>query len=129
MSIATVLTTTNDIRVPRQTAFSTVGVKPESGATATAFTQTGPALDDFTLSAYMAGAYVVASFELLQDVPSFETFAVNDLLVAQNQLEEGLLVSGSGNGQAQGLLGNVGAGVTGATADANGNLVSINAHL
>ena len=110
--LATVLNTTNDLRVPRQIAASTAAYKAESGATTNNFVETGPSLDQFTLSAFMAGAFVKMSFELAQDVPAFQAFAVNDLMNAQQQVEEGWFVSGSGVNQAQGLLGNVGAGVT-----------------
>ena len=122
--IATVIPTTNDLRIPRQTAASVATFKAESDATANSFTETGPTLDQFTLSAFMAGAFVKMSFELAQDVSAFEAFAVSDLLNAQQQLEEGWFVSGTGINQAQGLIGNVGAGVT-EEPDALGNLVSL----
>ncbi len=50
------------------------------------------------------------------------------MLNAQQTYEEALYVSGSGNGQAQGLIGNVGAGVN-EEPDANGNLISIDGTL
>lgn len=126
--LATVLPTTNDLRVPRQTAASTAAYKAESGATTNNFVETGPSLDQFTLSAFMAGAFVKLSVELAQDVPAFNAFVTNDLLNAQQQVEEGWFVSGSGVNQAQGMLGNVGAGVT-EEPDALGNLVSIDGTL
>ncbi len=126
--LATVLNTTNDIRVPRQIAASTAASKAESGATVNNFVETGPSLDQFTLSAFMAGAFVKMSFELAPDVPAFQAFAVSDLLNAQQQVEEGWFVSGSGVNQAQGMLGNVGAGVT-EEPDALGNPVSIDGTL
>ena len=122
--IATVIPTTNDVRIPRQTAASVASYKAESGATAVSFAETGPTLDQFTLSAFMAGAFVRMSFELAQDVPAFQAFAVTDLLNAQQQLEESWFITGTGTNQAQGLIGNVGAGVT-EEPDALGNLVSI----
>lgn len=126
--LATVIPTTNDLRVPRQVAASTAAFKPESGATANTFAETGPAIDDFTLSAFMAGAFVKMSFELAQDVPAFQSFAANDLQIAQQQLEESWFISGSGVNQGQGVLGNVGVGVT-EEPDASGNLVSIDGTL
>jgi HK97 family phage major capsid protein len=127
-SVATIIPTTNDLRIPRQTAASVAAFKAESGATANSFTETGPVLDQFTLSAFMSGAFVKMSFELAQDVPSFEAFAVTDLLNAQQQLEESWYVSGTGINQAQGLIGNVGVGVT-EEPDSSGNLVSIDGTL
>ncbi len=50
------------------------------------------------------------------------------MILAQQFLEEGLYVNGSGTGQAQGLIGNVGTGVT-EEPDGNGNLVSISGTL
>jgi HK97 family phage major capsid protein len=64
------------------------------------------------------------SWELVQDVPTFQAFAITDMVLAQQMFEENLYVNGTGTGQAQGLIGNVGAGVT-EEPDANGNLVSI----
>lgn len=122
--LATVLPTTNDIRVPRQTAGSTAAFKAESGATTNSFTETGPTIDQVTLSAFMAGAFVKMSVELVQDVPAFQAFAVSDLQNAQQQLEEGWFISGTGVNQGQGVLGNVGNGVT-EQPDALGNLVTI----
>ncbi len=109
-SIATVLPTSNDIKVPRQTAFSTAAAKAESGASSNTFTESDPTLDQFTLSAFMAGVTHTCSWELLEDVPSFRSFAVNDMLTAQQLYEENLYVNGTGTGQAQGLIGNVGTG-------------------
>jgi HK97 family phage major capsid protein len=82
-------------------------------------------LDQFTLSAFMAGLSHTISWELAQDVPSFQQFAVGDMLLAQSLFEENWYVNGTGTGQPQGLLGDTGVGVTGVTADGSGNLLSI----
>ncbi len=103
--LATVIPTTNDIKIPRKTTFSTAAGKAESGATANTFVESEPTLDQFTLSAYMAGIMQKISWELAQDVPAFQAFCVGDMLTSQQQYEEGLYVSGTGNGQAQGLIG------------------------
>lgn len=125
-SAATVIPTSSDIKIPRQTAFSTAHAKAEGDGTGSnLFTESEPTLDQFTLSAFMAGVEHLISWELAQDVPSFNSFAISDMLVAQELYEENLFITGSGSGQAQGLLGNVGAGVSGETADSNGNLLSI----
>jgi HK97 family phage major capsid protein len=68
------------------------------------------------------------SIELAQDAPYFQTFVLDDMVTALLEYEEPLFISGSGSGQPQGLLGNVGAGIT-AEPDAGGNLVSIAATL
>lgn len=109
-SIATVVPTSMDIKVPRQTAFSTAAAKAESGASSNSFTESDPTLDQFTLSAFMAGVTHTCSWELLEDVPSFRAFAVGDMLTAQQLYEENVYVNGTGSGEAQGLIGNVGTG-------------------
>lgn len=109
-SIASVVPTSMDIKVPRQTAFSTSAAKAESGASSNSFTESEPTLDQFTLSAFMAGLTHVCSWELLEDVPSFQAFAIGDMLTAQQLFEENWYVNGTGTGQAQGLIGNVGTG-------------------
>lgn len=125
--LATVLPTAMDIKIPRQITLSTASVKAESGVTINSFTESEPTLDQFTLSAFMAGLVHEVSWELAQDVPSFQSFAVSDMLLAQSIFEENWYVNGTGNGQPQGLIGNTGVGLTAATPDANGNLVSIDA--
>lgn len=126
-SISTVVATATDIKVPRHTVFGTAALKSESGGADNFFTESDPTIDQFTLSAFMGGISHTISWELLQDVPTFQQFAITDLILALSMLEEGLFVSGTGTGQAQGLLGNVGTGVTGAVADGSGNLLSVQA--
>jgi HK97 family phage major capsid protein len=109
-SIATVVPTSMDIKVPRQSTFSSASAKAESGASSNSFTESEPTLDQFTLSAFMAGLTHICSWELLEDVPSFQAFSVTDMLSAQQIFEENWYVNGTGNGQAQGLIGNVGTG-------------------
>ena len=123
--LATVIPTASDIKVPRHLTLSTASAKAESGATFNSFTESEPTLDQFTLSAYMAGLVHNISWELAQDVPSFQSFAVNDMLLAQSVYEENLYVNGTGVGQAQGLIGNTGVGITAATPDSSGNLLSL----
>ena len=113
---ASVIATANDIKVPRGLAFGTAAGKAESGASDNYFTGTDPTLEQFTLSAFMAGSAHSVSFELLQDVPSFIQFAMNDGILALQMYEGNLFVNGTGTGQAQGLIGNTGAGVTGVAA-------------
>ncbi|HZR58467.1 MAG TPA: phage major capsid protein [Terriglobales bacterium] len=112
-SIATVIGTASDIKVPRSTAFGVAAAKAESGASDNFFTESDPTLDQFTLSAFMAGITHTISWELAQDVPSFQQFALSDLVLALQMFEANLFVNGTGTGQAQGLIGNTGTGVTG----------------
>jgi HK97 family phage major capsid protein len=122
--LANVIPTVMDIKVPQKGSFGTASAKAENAA----FVESDPAIGQFTLSAFMNGIQETISWELAQDVPAFQSFAVTDMLLACQMREEGLYVSGSGNGQAQGLIGNVGAGIT-EEPDANGNLVTINGTL
>jgi len=115
-TIANVIPTAMDIKIPRGTAFGSAAIKAESGATDNFFQESDPTLDQFTLSAYMAGSIRTISWELAQDVPSFQTFCVTDLVLALQMLEENLFCNGAGTGQAQGLIGNTDAGVTGVAA-------------
>jgi HK97 family phage major capsid protein len=112
-SIATVIPTVMDIKIPRATTISTAAAKAESGASSNSFTESDPVLDQFTLSAFMAGNLHTLSWELLQDSPSFQTFAIGDLMLSHSIFEENWYVNGTGTNQPQGLIGNTGAGVTG----------------
>lgn len=122
--ISLVFPTVSDIKVPIKAAFGQASAKAENSA----FTEIDPTLGQFTLSAFMAGIQETISWELAQDVPAFQAFCVTDMILAQQMYEENLYVNGTGSGQAQGLIGNVGAGVT-EEPDSNGNLVSVNGTL
>jgi len=76
----------------------------------------------------MGGNQETISWELAQDVPAFQQFCVDDLVLAVQMREENLYVNGTGTGQPQGLIGNVGSGVT-EEPDSNGNLISISGTL
>jgi len=109
-SVATVLATQTDVKIPSQSTFSTAGIKAESGSSQNQFTESNPTLAQFTLTAYMTGLTHTVSWELLQDVSLFQQFAINDLLNAIDILEDGFFVNGTGTNQPQGLIGNVGTG-------------------
>jgi HK97 family phage major capsid protein len=126
--LASVVPTVSDIKFPSKSAFGTAAAKAESGGSTNAFGGTQPTLGQFTLSAYMAGVYGDVSWELIQDVPAFQQFAVQDMLDAVSLFEENLFINGTGSGQAQGLLGNTDSGGT-FEPDTNGNLVSIDGTL
>lgn len=114
--LAMIMPTTMDIKIPRKTAFGSVAVKAESGGSTNLFTDSSPTLDQFTLGAAMVGGSHTVSWELMQDVPSFQAFAVNDLLLAQQVFEDNLFLTGTGSGQPEGLLGNISTGITGVAA-------------
>ncbi|MGA9508494.1 MAG: phage major capsid protein [Candidatus Sulfotelmatobacter sp.] len=117
--LASVIPTSMDIKIPTKQSFSTATAKAETSA----FTESEPTIGQITLSAYMAGVLQEISWELAQDVPAFQAFAVDDMILAQQMYEENLFVNGTGSGQAQGLLNNVGAGIF-AEPDSNANAVS-----
>jgi HK97 family phage major capsid protein len=119
--VAQVIPTVSDIKFPVKASFSTATAKAELGS----FTESEPTLTQITLSAFMAGVLQEVSWELAQDVPAFQAFAVDDMILAQQMYEENLYVNGSGSGQAQGLIGNVGAGYGPQELDSNNNTVTI----
>jgi HK97 family phage major capsid protein len=119
--LATVIPTAHDIKFPVKGSFGTATAKAETSA----FTESDPTLTQFTLSAFMAGIQETISWELAQDVPAFQAFAVDDMILAQQMYEENLYINGTGSGQAQGIIGNVGTGFGPQEPDSNGNLVSI----
>ena len=109
-SIAKVIPTATDIKIPAQTAFGTAGIKAESGSSSNQFSESDPTLGQFTLSAWMCGLTHTVSWELLQDVGMFQEFGVRDLINAIDIAEDGYFVTGTGTNQPQGLVGNVGTG-------------------
>jgi HK97 family phage major capsid protein len=109
-SLARVITTANDIKLPSQSTFGTAGIKAESGASTNTFTESNPTLSQITLSAFMMGLTHTVSWELLQDVSLFQTFGIQDLLNAVAIAEDGFYVTGTGVNQPQGLIGNTGTG-------------------
>lgn len=115
-SLAKVIPTANDIKIPTQTSFGTAGIKSESGSSSNQFSESDPSLGQFTLSAFMLGLTHTVSWELLQDVQMFQEFGVRDLVNAVAIAEDGYFVGGTGTGQPQGLIGNVGPGTGSATA-------------
>jgi HK97 family phage major capsid protein len=109
-SVARVITTSTDIKIPQQATFGTAGIKAESGASANTFAESDPTLSQITLSAWMVGLTHTVSWELLQDVAMFQEFGVRDLLSAVDIAEDGYFVTGTGTNQPQGLIGNTGTG-------------------
>lgn len=120
---STVIPTATDVRIPQQASFGTSAIKAESTGTIASFGGSDPSLEQTLLSAFMVGAVRVVSWELLQDVKTFEQFIVDDLLKGQRILEGSLLASGTGSSQPLGVFGNTGTGtgspyeLTGAATD------------
>ena len=109
-SLARVIPTATDVKLPSQSTFGTAGVKAESGASTNTFSESNPTLSQLTLSAFMMGLTHTVSWELLQDVSLFQEFGVRDLINAVSIAEDGFFVTGTGTGQPQGLVGNTGTG-------------------
>jgi HK97 family phage major capsid protein len=122
--LAQVMPTSHDIKFPVKSSFSVAAAKAELSA----FAESELTISQFTLSAFMAGVLGEISWELAQDVPAFQNSVVDDMILAQQMYEENLYVNGTGSGQAQGIIGNVGAGVT-EELDSNSNMVTINGTL
>jgi HK97 family phage major capsid protein len=122
-SLATVVETESDVRVPGVLTRGAPALKTETAD----FPQNQLTLGDFVLSAFLVGNEVPVSLELLQDAPwALEKMILPDAEAGQLETEESYYVNGTGSGQAQGLIGNVGVGVT-TEPDGNGNLVSVDA--
>ena len=118
-----VIPTATDIKIPQQASFGTSAIKAESTGTLATFGGTDPTLGQITLSAFMVGGLRWVSFELMQDVQTFQQFVVDDLLKGQRILEDSLLATGTGTNQPLGVFGNTANGtgtayeLTGASTD------------
>ena len=114
-----VLPTSSDIKIPQAASFGTSALKSESTGTIATFGGADPTLGQIALTAFMAGALRLSSWELLQDVKAFQQFVVDDLIKGQRILEGSLLATGTGTGQPLGVFGNTGTG-TGAAYELTG---------
>jgi HK97 family phage major capsid protein len=113
------LPTSSDIKIPQAASFGTSALKSESTGTIATFGGADPTLGQIALTAFMAGALRLSSWELLQDVKAFQQFIVDDLIKGQRILEGSLLATGTGTGQPLGVFGNTGTG-TGAAYELTG---------
>jgi HK97 family phage major capsid protein len=109
-SIAKAIPTATDIKIPSQSTFGTAGWKLESGASQNLFTESDPALGQFTLSAFMTGLTHTVSWELMQDVAMFQEFGIRDLINAVDINEDNAFVNGTGTNQPLGLINNTATG-------------------
>ena len=105
-----VIPTNADVRIPQQASFGTSAIKAESTGTLATFGGTDPSLQQITLVSFMVGALRWVSWELLQDVQTFQQFVVDDLLKGQRILEGSLVATGNGTTQPEGVFGNTGTG-------------------
>jgi HK97 family phage major capsid protein len=106
-SLSRVITTQMNLQLPYQSALTVSALKPESNSTGTnAFAQNAPTFATTTLSAYVVGDSVYASWELLQDSKAASDFVTMDLQRSIRVKEENLFVNGTGVSQPQGYLGN-----------------------
>jgi len=114
--LALVIPTVMDLPMSRKKAHGTAATKAEgTGNGSNVFTGTSPQTEKFTLSAYMIGHPEDASWELLQDVNTFQQFLVDDILLSIAVLKENAWWNGNADG-IQGIKGNTATGVTGITA-------------
>jgi HK97 family phage major capsid protein len=120
--LATVIPTESDIKVAAITARGTPALRTETSS----FPVAQPTFGGFTLSAFGVGIQTPVSMELLQDVRWWGGIILPDAVSGFLEVEESYYVNGTGSGQAQGLIGNVGVGVT-TEPDTNNNLVSVDA--
>jgi HK97 family phage major capsid protein len=121
--LATVRKTNMDIKIPQ---FATFGTPLSSPVTeGSSFPENDPSLSQFVLSAFMVGSQRQISLELVQDVETFISEVVElDCAADQLVFEESLYLTGTGSGEPQGLINNVGAGVT-QEPDSNSNTVCL----
>lgn len=128
---AMVIPTATDVKIPAQASFGTSTLKSESTGTIATFGGADPTLGQTLLSAFMAGALRLVSWELMQDVQAFQSYVVEDLIKGQRILEDSLLATGSGTNEALGVFGNTGTGTgssyafTGASTDSTTLLDSL----
>lgn len=101
--LATVVATSNDIKLPIQSSRATAAAKAESGGSDNSFTATSPALTQKTLSSHMAGGYTDVSWEAAQDANLLQALATPDLINAVQVYEEGKFCTGAGTTEPEGV--------------------------
>jgi len=105
--LATIVPTTNDVKIPIQATRSTAAAKAESTSasdTSHGFTDTTPTLTQKTLSSHMAGGITSVSWEAAQDANLMERLATPDLINAVQVYEEGKFISGAGTTEPEGVV-------------------------
>ena len=109
-SIATVISTTKNLLLPT-TAPTGLPTTVQTAELA-GFAQSVPSLGQTELQAYLNALLCPVSLELTNDVPGLEAWMRTVVEAALLEQEDALFVSGSGSNQPQGLVGNVGQGIT-----------------
>ena len=102
--LSQVIVTDMDIKLPFQATKTVAAAKAESRTTNVPFAGTPPSFNTVTLSAYMAGVQVAATWELLQDVGALESFITADINRGMFNYEENVFINGTGTGQPLGYL-------------------------
>ena len=103
-SLSQVITTDMDIKLPFQASKTVAAAKAESRTSNNPFAGTAPSFNTVTLSAFMAGVQVQATWELLQDVGALESFITADIGRGMLNYEENQFINGSGTGAPLGYL-------------------------
>ena len=125
-SLSRVITTQMNLNLPYQASLTVSALKAESNSSGTnAFATNAPTFATTTLSSYVIGDSVYASWELLEDAKAASDFISMDLQRSIRVKEENLFVNGTGTGQPQGYLGN-GTTATGASITAGAATLGIN---
>jgi len=94
--LSQVIVTTMDLKLPYQATKTVAAAKAESRTSNNPFAGTPPTFNTVTLGAFMAGARVDCTWELLQDVGALEAFVVADLLRGVAFWEEDKFINGVG---------------------------------
>jgi len=102
--LSQVIVTDMDLKLPYQATKTVAAAKAESRTSNVPFAGTPPSFNTVTLSAYMAGVQVQATWELLQDVGALESFITADINRGMYNFEENAFINGSGTGTALGYL-------------------------
>lgn len=103
-SLATVIPTVGDLKIPIQATKGTATTKAESGGSNNAFTDTSQTLTRKTLSAYQIGGSVDSSLELAEDTAAVDGLITPDLSDAVQEVEDNLFVNGTGVNEPEGVL-------------------------
>jgi HK97 family phage major capsid protein len=120
-SIATVIETTKDLYLP--TTAPTGLPTTVQTAELSAFAQSVPSLGQTAVKSYLNALLAPVSLELASDVPGLEAWMRTVVEAALLEQEDALFIFGTGSNEIQGLVGNVGTGIT-AEPDGGNNLVS-----
>ncbi len=119
--VATVIVTDSDNLIPSTppSGLPSATIISETNA----FNQPVATLQQTKLSAFMIPSLFQVSMELAQDWPGLSTWLEQSVAASFSELLDTYYTAGSGTGQPEGLLGNIGSGVT-AEPDQAGNVVS-----